>query len=149
MNTALTIALVLHIVLGIVGVGAMHTAFMQLLRRKPPYAVVEVFSWTAVFAFIASWITGAYYYVAYYGKAVKPRILDGGYPFAHQVFMEAKEHVFILIPFLAIVSALGVCVLRYEEDATLKRAVAIIAGVTLVLGVLAAAAGILISGAVR
>lgn len=150
MSTALTIALILHIVLGIVGVGAVHTAFMQVMRKNPPYKVVEVFSWIAVFSFIASWATGAYYYVVYYGKAVKPRILESGYPWAHQVFMEAKEHVFILIPFLTIVFALSIYILRSnQDDGALKRAVALLGGVILLLGVFVAASGILVSGAVR
>jgi len=57
----------------------------------------------ALILFLTSWASGAYYYVIHYGKNVKPIIVAGSYPWAHTFFMEAKEHVFLIIPFLALV----------------------------------------------
>jgi len=42
------------------------------------------------------------YYVIHYGKNVKPVIIQGPWPWAHGVFMEAKEHIFLFIPFVAV-----------------------------------------------
>ncbi len=149
MNSFTTLMLVAHVIFGLFGVAAIHFAYMQLIRSHPPYRLVTWSAWSSVFLFFTSWITGAYYYVVYYGASVKPVILAGDYPWAHQFFMEAKEHVFILIPFLAIVSALGAHALGHHETSELKRAVSWTMLLTILLGIGVAASGILISGAVR
>jgi hypothetical protein len=141
--------LVLHIVLGLIGLGALLFAFMQLIRKQPPWGIVEKSSWVALFSFLLSWLSGAYYYVVYYGVAVKPRIVGGEFPWAHQVFMEAKEHVFLLIPFLAVVIVLAVRALRAHENPALKSATAALIATALALGIFVAASGIIISGGVR
>jgi hypothetical protein len=41
----------------------------------------------------AAWILGGYWYVHYY-PADKALILNGPWPFAHNLFMETKEHLF-------------------------------------------------------
>ena len=52
---------------------------------------------------LAAWIVGGYYYVVTYGSAVKPVILGSAFPWAHEVVMEGKEHVFLFIPIMAAV----------------------------------------------
>src|SRR3989338_9086701 len=54
-----------------------------------------------VAAFVASWIAGGYYYVVYYGTLVKPVIKSGIAPWAHDIIMETKEHIFLFIVPLA------------------------------------------------
>jgi hypothetical protein len=149
MSTLLATLLIVHIVLGLIAVAGVHFAYMQLIRKVPPYRLIEWSSWTAVFLFFISWVTGAYYYVVHYGGAVKPRIVSGDAPWAHTVFMEAKEHIFILIPFLAIVFALVVRSLRAHENPSIKYVAQWIAALILLLGVFVAASGILISGGFR
>ena len=141
--------LIAHVVLGLAALASVHFAYMQLLRTLPPYRLIFWTAWSGVILFFASWVTGAYYYVAYYGGAVKPRIVNGDAPWAHTVFMEAKEHVFILIPFLTLVFALTVGALRATGNQELKRAASWVAALILVLGTFVAASGILISGGVR
>jgi len=80
---------------------------------------------------------------------VKPRIVSGEFPWAHKIFMEAKEHVFLLIPFLAVVALFSVYALREVENPALKSAASALIATALVLGVLVAAAGVIISGGVR
>mgnify|MGYP001603825289 FL=1 len=75
--------------------------------------------------------------------------MAGAYPWAHQVFMESKEHVFVLLPFLAIALWLMIRLLAKEQDEKLKKAAMFVAFITLSLGVFIALSGILISGAVR
>lgn len=57
---------------------------------------------------VAAWILGGYWYVNYY-YAEKAIILKGPWPFAHNLFMETKEHLFfiplILALYLPIVAA--------------------------------------------
>lgn len=149
MSQFLAIALISHVVLGLIGLGAIHLTFMQVIRREPPWGIVVKSAWIALFGFLLSWVTGAYYYVVHYGVEVKPRIVSGEFPWAHQIFMEAKEHVFLLIPFLTIVALFAVYALRNSENPALKSAASALIATTVILGVLVAAAGIIVSGGVR
>ncbi len=149
MSSLLSSMLVYHVLIGLSGLIALHFAYMQLIRRTPPYTLIIKAAWVSVILLFASWITGAYYYVVHYGTAVKPRILASAYPWAHSFFMEAKEHVFILMPFLTIVFALGMHTLKRSENPTFKRALAFLGAFVLILGVFITASGIIISGAVR
>jgi hypothetical protein len=149
MSQLLATALVLHIVLGLIGLGALHLTFMQMIRKRPPWGIVMKASWIALLGFLFSWVAGAYYYVIYYGVAVKPRIVGGEFPWAHQVFMEAKEHIFLLVPLLTVVALFAVYALRASENSALKSAVSALIATALILGVFVAAAGIIVSGGVR
>ncbi len=65
----------------------------ELRKREPDYGTVyNLAVATAVLLWIA-WITAGWYYVLYYGtdKAV---IKAGTMNWAHNVFMEVKEHIF-------------------------------------------------------
>ena len=116
--------------------------------RKKTKEINDLLSFVS---FLISWLVGGYYYAIYYGKAAKPLILKGSYPWAHTFFMEAKEHIFLFIPFLAAAMfvALLILVERIEGEASLKKALTWLAGVIVVLGIFMALSGIIISGAVR
>src|SRR3989344_2053413 len=91
----------LHAALGEIGILAFLWAFVELLNpteHRTKRAVIAVSLGTILF--FASWIIGGYYYVQYYGPDVKPVINAGSEPWAHKVFTETKEHVFLFLPFL-------------------------------------------------
>ena len=44
--------------------------------------------------------------MVYYGGAVRRIIKEGDFPWAHLVFMEVKEHAFLLLPFMSLVLTL-------------------------------------------
>lgn len=142
-------ALVVHVITGLVGIAAIHFGYMQYIRRTPPLRLVEALVASSVFFLLISWASGALYYVRHYGANVKPRILEGAYPWAHAVFMEAKEHVFILLPFAAFLCFVLIRTERLNGDASMKRATSTLLLVTLALGAAVALSGIIISGAVR
>jgi hypothetical protein len=50
---------------------------------------------------VLAWILGGYWYVHYY-YAEKAVILKGPWPFAHNLFMETKEHLFFIPLILAL-----------------------------------------------
>lgn len=147
--------LVAHVALGLIGLALIHLAFMQIIRREPPYHIVVRALFYGAITLFLSWGSGAYYYVLHYGTEVKPRILEGAYPWVHAVIMESKEHVFLLIPLLVLAAWFSARALRLPAQAgeapepTLKIATAVVIGVALSIGVFVAAAGIIISGAVR
>ena len=78
-------------------------------------------------------------------------IKAGPYPWAHTVFMEAKEHIFLFLPFLAVVVTLLVWQSAPELSTRpdLKRALTWLTGVLTGLGIIITLAGAVVSGAVR
>ena len=89
MTTVLAPLLVTHVIAGVIAIGIHNVVLMHLLKKAPNYVFIFRLSWSAVALFLLSWATSAYYYVTYYGTAVKPRILAGDAPFAHAFFMSA------------------------------------------------------------
>lgn len=149
MTPLLVYTLVIHVLSGTLAIGLVCLIFMHLLKKSPSFEYLQMLSGWSIILFLISWASSAYYYVTYYGAKVKPVIVAGKYPWAHQIFLESKEHVFILLPFLAIVLWLTIKVLGKVQDERLKSACQILAFVTLALGVFITAAGMITSGAVR
>ncbi len=100
---------------------------------------------------IGSWIVGGFYYVTEYGAAVKPIIKSGPLPWAHSVITETKEHVFLFLPFLAIL-AWGL-LKRYKDEFVQNRSARIAVIITSALITLVAFAmagmGFIISSGFR
>ena len=84
----------------------------QRIQRAKIVALISV-----VLLFL-SWITAGYYYVNIYGSEVKPLIKEGPQPWAHGVFMETKEHIFLFLPFLGLLTLSS---LRTYERELLKN----------------------------
>ena len=143
--------LVVHVVLGVLGVAAFYLAWMWLLKERPNASGLRKASLKGTIFLILSWLAGGYYYAAYYGGAVKSAIKAGPNPWAHAVFMEAKEHIFLFLPFLAVV--LTVVIFSSGEDLSenraLKSAAAALAGTLAILGIIITLAGTVVSGSVR
>lgn len=148
MTTTLAIFLVVHVMSGIIGIGMHNTVLLQLIKKVPNYQYVSKVAWSAVGMFLISWGTAAYYYVTYYGSTVKPRILAGTTPVAHTFFMETKEHIFLVLPFVAISIALCVTYLQTHPDENLRKSTAFLAAVALVVGVAVVALGMFVSGSI-
>lgn len=148
MTLIVVIALVVHVLSGVIGVGLHNTVLLHLLKKAPNYIFVSRIAWSAVWLYFLSWVTAAYYYVIYYGVAVKPRILAGEMPIAHTFFMETKEHIFLVLPFVSISIALCVTYLRQNPDDLLRKRTALLTSVAFVVGVVVVASGILVSGSI-
>ena len=90
-----------HATLGVLGTLAALWVFVETLNASA--ANVERIQWvsraTAIFMWL-SFIAGGYWYVVHY-PADKAIILKGPWPFAHNYFMETKEHLVILLLLLA------------------------------------------------
>lgn len=147
MTPILATTLITHVIAGVIAIGMHNVVLMHLLKRAPNYGFVSRVAWGAAALFFLSWAASAYYYVTYYGTAVKPKILAGDMPWGHTFFMEAKEHVFLILPFMAISIALCVSYLRLYDDDGLRKSTALLTFVALAIGSATAAAGIFVSGA--
>ena len=151
MTAILPQLLIVHVIIGLIGVMSSYAVLMGLLQRKVSLGFLKGASWLAVISYIIAWFTGGYYYVVFYGKAVKPVIKAGAYPWAHTFFMETKEHLFLFLPILAIVLVVLVtlCGQAFDTHPKLKKYTALLAALTASIGIFMALAGVVISGAVR
>ena len=103
-----------------------------------------------VAAFVASWLVGGYYYVVYYGVLVKPIIKSGLAPWAHNIIMETKEHIFLFIIPLAATMLFVVMLEKKDMERLMLRKPAMrLTGAVAVLGLLIGAMGFIISAAAR
>ena len=143
--------LIAHVAIGLIGVMASYAVLMGLLQRKVSLGFLKVAAWVATLSYFVTWFTGGYYYVFFYGKAVKPVIKAGAYPWAHTFVMETKEHLFLFLPVLAVVLLVLVtrCGVVFDTHQNLKKYTALLSALTVLLGVFMALAGVVISGAVR
>src|SRR6478609_7832022 len=103
------IILFAHPTFGVLGILAAVWVFVEALEATPANA--ERTRWAAyvvTLCIVFAWVLGGFWYVNYY-YADKAIILKGPWPWAHDLFMETKEHLFfiplILALYLPIVAA--------------------------------------------
>ncbi len=86
------------------GVACLITAvwvFVDTLHASATnQARIRKMSWAAAVAMWLAFLFGGYWYVSSY-KVDKAIILKGPWPFAHNFFMETKEHLVIMLLLLA------------------------------------------------
>lgn len=93
----------LHAMLGEMGGMLFIWVFVELLNPTTGRLKrAKIVSLLGVVLLFLSWAVGGFYYVEFYGSLVKPVIKSGPQPWAHSVITETKEHVFILLPILAL-----------------------------------------------
>lgn len=96
------------------------------------------------------WIVGGYNYLTAYGSQVRPVILAGPRPWAHEVVMEAKEHIFIFLPIIVFALSITLSALdrnTFQDDAKSRRALTMIACLALFMVLLIFLMGAIISNA--
>jgi len=111
----------------------------------------KIASLTGTILIFAHWLVSGWYYVAYYGPEVKPIIKAGPWPWAHAIFMESKEHIFLFLPFLALLLLFLIWKHgdKLREERGLRFSIFAVGGVTLFVFVLMITAGFLISSGYR
>lgn len=140
----------LHLGFAIIGIDAFLWLLGKLIGHGGSRKSSVITSAVGVAAFAASWLAGGYYYVVHYGTLVRPVIKGGAAPWAHNIIMETKEHIFLFILPLA-VTVLLITLLESEdmERLGLRRPAAWLAGTVAGLGLLIGAMGFVISAAAR
>ena len=95
------LVLMAHPTFGALGILAAVWVFVETLNAQGAnQGRIQVASLAAAAFIWASYLIGGYWYVSFYA-ADKARILGGPWPFAHNFFMETKEHVFLGLLLLA------------------------------------------------
>ena len=148
MSTLFASLLVLHIMSGLTGTILTYATLLIVLKKEVVRKKFFITSSLAWLSYVVTWFSGGYYYWFYYGAQVKPIIKAGQYPWAHSIVMEAKEHIFLLLPVLSLVIALIAwsSTDSINADSRLKSAVVYLIAVTCTIAVLVALSGIIISG---
>jgi hypothetical protein len=91
-----------HPTFGVLGMMAAVWVFVEALNASESnQRRIQVAAWAAAILIVASYLAGGYWYVTYY-YAEKATILKGPWPFAHNFFMETKEHAFFGLLLLAL-----------------------------------------------
>lgn len=153
MSSLIQNLLVSHVVLGLAAIAFFIAVLVSLMRSRLNLALLKVNSLFGLLALIGSWLAGGYYYSVYYGKAVKPIIKSGPFPWIHSLLMETKEHIFLFLPFLAVILVLAIWLISLkdslQEGLRFKTNIARLTLVIVILGILITLAGAAISGAVN
>jgi len=142
-----------HSTFGAIAAAALTWIIIELRHlTSQGVARAKIASYIAVFFnIVGCWIVGGYYYLTFYGSQLKPIIVSGSQPWAHQIVMEVKEHVFLSLPVISL--ALMVALVWLSKDQTLledpkaRRAIIALAVLALVMVVVTFIFGAIISNA--
>lgn len=143
--------LIVHVLFGLVGVMASFRVTLLLIKDTLAIPTLARTSFYAFFSYLISWLSGGWYYWKYYGASVKPAIVGGNFPWAHLVFMEAKEHVFLFMPFATLCIALMLWLKgdALQQDPALRKKLMVLSFFVTLLAVIITLSGILITGGAR
>lgn len=141
-----------HAALGELGILAFLWVFVELMQpTKNRINRAKIASLVGATLFILSWVIGGYYYSVIYGVQVKPIIKEGPMPWAHEIVMETKEHIFLFLPFISILQffVLRKYDLNLINDKTARFAMLTLLGILILGGLSMIFAGSIISTGAR
>ncbi len=142
----------LHAALGELGVFAFLWLLVELLNpTKERIKRAKVAAVLGTVLLFGAWLVGGFYYVNYYGPQVKPIIKEGPVPWAHAIFMETKEHVFLFLPFLSVLTT-GIIIKNEREllnNKKIKLSVLLLSGSIILIALSMAGMGYIISTGAR
>jgi hypothetical protein len=102
------------------------------------------YSLAEFFASFISFITASLYYVLFY-QADKHIIVEGYFPFAHLLFMEVKEHTFIIFILLSLYLQLQIRFSNKQLQIEFLKEIRVILVSLIILGVFISMMGILVN----
>ena len=142
------VILLAHAAFGVTGCLAAVWVFVEALNAQPANAD-RLRKWALVVAacMIAAWICGGYWYVHFY-PLEKAIILKGPWPFAHNFFMETKEHLFFVTAILALLLPIATREQLYSNAAA-RKLVLSIAALIAITGLAVEGAGAVIDHGVK
>lgn len=94
--------MMLHVVLGVLGILFAVAVFMDTLNANAGNTGrIQMLSLVVAVCMILAFLIGGYWYVTFYGHD-RDIIKAGQWAWAHNYFMEVKEHLFFIILMLSI-----------------------------------------------
>jgi hypothetical protein len=140
--------LLAHAGSGVIGCLAAAWVMAEALNARAENARrIRAVALVVAVAMAAAWVCGGYWYVHFY-PAEKALILAGPWPFAHNVFMEVKEHLFFITGILALLLPIAAWENLHANSAA-RRMVICVAGMILVTGLTIEGAGAVIDHGVK
>jgi hypothetical protein len=138
------VILLAHAAFGITGCMAALWVFVDALNARPGNASsIQRAALVAAVSVTAAWICGGYWYVRFYPPE-KTLILKGPWPFAHNLFMETKEHLFFMTGILALLLPIATRERLYSNSAA-RKLVLSTAGLIVITGLAVEGAGAVIN----
>lgn len=142
------VLLLAHASFGVLGCLTALWVFVETLSARPENSARIRTAALLTAAFMAcAWICGGYWYVRFY-PAEKALILKGPWPFAHNLFMETKEHLFFITGILAFLLPVATRE-ALPSNAAARRLVLWIAAMIVVSGLAVEGAGAVIDHGVK
>ena len=91
-----------HVALGVVGIMFAVALFVDVLNvNEGNIERIKKLSLAVAVLIVLAYLIGGYWYVVYYGRD-RDIIKTGQWPWAHNFFMEVKEHIFFAMLLLAV-----------------------------------------------
>ena len=138
------VILLAHATFGVTGCLAALWVFVEALNARRENAVrLRRGALAAAICMAAAWICGGYWYVHFYPPE-KALILKGPWPFAHDFFMETKEHLFFVTAILAFLLPITTREKLYLNSAA-RKLVLSVAGLIVITGLAMEGAGAIIN----
>jgi hypothetical protein len=146
--TASDVILLAHASCGVLGCVAATWVFVEVLNASPRNAArIRRAALFAALSMAAAWVLGGYWYVHYYSPE-KAMILKGPWPFAHNLFMETKEHLFFATAILAFLLPIA-CREELYANAVARKLVLSISAMVVITGLALEGAGAVIDHGVK
>lgn len=140
----------LHLGFAILGIDFVIWLLGELVANVRSNKRIKVVAIGSAVSFALSWIIGGYYYVKFYGVLVKPIIKAGTAPWAHSIFMETKEHVFLFVVPLALTLVfLSLLSMDDLKKYNFRKLFMVLTILTTSISLLIGAMGFIISASVR
>lgn len=96
------VLLFLHPTFGVFAVlAAVWLGVEALNATESNQSRIRAAGWTVAILFAATWFFAGWFYTVYYGHGDQQIIVHGPVPWAHNFFMETKEHLFFIPLILA------------------------------------------------
>jgi hypothetical protein len=142
------VILLAHAAFGVLGCLTALWVFVETLNARPANAGrIQAAALLTALLMTAGWICGGYWYVHFYPRE-RALILGGPWPFAHNFFMETKEHLFFVVAILAFLLPITTRE-RLHSNSAARTLVLSVAGLIVVTGLSVEAAGAIIDHGVK
>ena len=134
-----------HVALGVVGIMIAVALFVDVLNvNEGNIERIKKLSLAVAVLIVLAYLIGGYWYVVYYGHD-RDIIKAGQWPWAHNFFMEVKEHIFFAMLLLSIYLPIAVYGNVPLTDKLKRSLVLGVSALIVILGFLMEGAGGIIS----
>jgi predicted neutral ceramidase superfamily lipid hydrolase len=127
----------IHAIIAEIGLFAFLWVLVELLNpTETRIRRAKIAALIGVICLLTAWLAGGFYYVEVYGSHIKPVIKASEAKWVHSIVMEVKEHMFLFLPILAM---LTVALLHKFDMELIKRkdaqvTIILLAGLVFLLG---------------